>query len=102
MNPQYFCDAFIVTGLLYRKRCFLTVWTMGGVLWWIGPYVSTINSSGHDRPYEVCDSALRSVHFIDVNIVDRSFGDGRIEPGEQLFEGFVLAPAEHGDCLASF
>lgn len=54
MNPQYFCDAFIVTGLLYRKRRFLTVWTMGGVLWWIGPYVSTINSSGHDRSQEVC------------------------------------------------
>jgi len=46
-------------------------------------------------------SALRSVHFVDVDIVDRGFGYGRVEPGEQLFEGFILAPAEHGNRLAS-
>jgi hypothetical protein len=44
---------------------------------------------------------LWGVHFVDVDIVDRGFGYGRVEPGEQLFEGFVFAAAEHGNRLAS-
>ena len=60
-----------------------------------------IDSSGHDRSHEVCTSALRSVHFVDVDIVDGGFGDGGVEAGEQLLEGFVLAPAEHGYGLPS-
>jgi hypothetical protein len=39
---------------------------------------------------------MRSVHFVDVDIIDRGFGDGGVEAGEQLLEGLVLAAAEHG------
>jgi hypothetical protein len=38
-----------------RKRLFLAVWTKSG-LCGLGPYVSTIDSSGHDRSEEVCVS----------------------------------------------
>lgn len=65
-----------------RKRHFLAVWTMDRILCWIGPYVPTINLSGHDRSQEVCVSSLRSVYFVDVDIVDRGFCDGHIEPSE--------------------
>ena len=52
-----------------------------------------IDSSGHDRSHEVCTSAPRSVDFVDVDIVDGGFGDGGVEAGEQLLEGFIFAPA---------
>ena len=67
----------------------------------MGLYVSTIDWSGHDWSQEVCMSAPRSVDFVDVDIVDGGFGDGGVEAGEQLLEGFVLAPAEHGQGLAA-
>jgi hypothetical protein len=51
-------------------------------LCWMGPYVPTIDSSGHDRSEDVCVSALRSVDFVDVDIVDRGIGDGNVETGE--------------------
>ena len=63
--------------------------------------MSTICSRGHDRSQQVRMSLLRSVDFVDVDIVDGGLGDGRVEAGEQLLEGFVLAPAEHGQGLAS-
>ena len=65
-----------------RKRDVLAVWTMGGVSCVIGQFVSMIDSSGHDRSHEVCTSALRSVNFVDVDIVDGGFGDGGVEAGE--------------------
>ena len=46
-------------------------------------------------------SVLRSVDYVDVDIVDSGFGDCSLEAGEQLLEGFVLASSEHGYGLAS-
>ena len=83
-----------------RKRDVLAVLPVDGDLR-DGPYVSTIHSSGHDRSQQVRMSLLRSVDFVDVDTVDGGLGDGRVEAGEQLLEGFVLAPAKHGQGLSS-
>jgi hypothetical protein len=64
--------------------------------------VSMIDGSGHDRSQEVSTSALGSVDFIDVDVVDGGLGNGSVESAEQLLERFVLAPAEHGQSLPSF
>jgi hypothetical protein len=58
--------------------------------------------SGHDWSQEVCASALGSVYFIDVDIIDGGAGDGHIKAHEQISEGFVFAPAKHGQGLPAF
>jgi hypothetical protein len=50
-----------------RKRGILVILTLVRVLCGIGPYVSAIDSSGHDWSQEVCFSGLRSVDFADVD-----------------------------------
>ena len=64
--------------------------------------MSTIDLSGHDRPYEVCFSASRSVHFIDADFIDRGAGDSPVKTSEELFEGLMFAASEHGDSFTPF
>ena len=63
--------------------------------------MSTIGASGHDWSQEVCASVVWSVHFVDVDMIDRCTGDGCVEAGEELLEGLVFSPAKYGHGLAS-
>jgi hypothetical protein len=56
-HPVTLCDTSRASRRLqyFPKRLFLAVWTKSGLCGLV-PYVSTIDSSGHDRSEEVCVS----------------------------------------------
>ncbi len=65
-----------------RKRDVVAVLTSVGMLCGIGPYVSTIAASGHNRSQKMFESVLGSVHFVHVDVVDSGAGDGQVEAAE--------------------